>query len=325
MRLFFHARPPRVPLEQLAVFCGSLATCQKAGLRMPQSLRASGRAAAGPPLREIAAAAAERTKAGQELSAALLPEAERLPSFFLPVLRCGEQSGRLDETLFYLERHCRLLAGPARLARDTCRVALAILVAGSVVSGLLYLFLASRLVAVHYVLQSALFYAAIFAALWATDRVPALGAAADRARLFLPVLGAAERELATHRFFHALSLLYATGGRRVERMLRLAADAAGNAALRGQFLRAAEGLEAEGGAMADALARVPLLAPDHHAAILAGEEAGKLEAAFDTLARGAGEAAQFRLAAFQGVFFRVVAAAALASVSLAAYTVAMTG
>ena len=43
----------------------------------------------------------------------------------------------------------------------------------------------------------------------------------------MPVIGPAERELTLNRFFHAMNLLYSTGGRRVEQMIHLAADSAG--------------------------------------------------------------------------------------------------
>ena len=76
----------------------------------------------------------------------------------------------------------------------------------------------------------------------------------------MPVIGPAERELTMNRFFHAMNVLYSTGGRRVEEMIRLAADSAENLALRADFLRAAEIIESGGsiGEAFSAVASIPL-------------------------------------------------------------------
>ena len=99
----------KLTLEQLSLFSGNLATCVAAGLDIPRSLTTCQRSAPSPLLREILTAAAKQAAAGKSLFEALKPHARSFPAFFLPAVRCGEESGRLDETLRYLESHCRLL------------------------------------------------------------------------------------------------------------------------------------------------------------------------------------------------------------------------
>ena len=120
------------------------------------------------------------------------------------------------------------------------------------------------------------------------------------------MVGPAERELTINRFFHAMNLLYSTGGRRVEQMVRLAADSAGNRPLRAIFLRAAEAIES-GGTIGEAFSAVAFLPLGYKATVAAGDEAGKLEDAFDSVCRESGEAVLSRLSGFQPLFFRIVA------------------
>ena len=73
------------------------------------------------------------------------------------------------------------------------------------------------------------------------------------------MIGPAERELTINRFFHAMNLLYSTGGRHVEEMIRLAADSVENSVLRADFLRAARVMES-GGTIGEAFIAVARLA-----------------------------------------------------------------
>jgi type II secretory pathway component PulF len=105
-------------------------------------------------------------------------------------------------------------------------------------------------------------------------------------------------------------------------MIRLAADSAENLALRSDFLRAAQVIES-GGTIGEAFSALALLPFDYQTTIVAGDEAGKLEAAFDTVCRESAKSVQFRLAGFQPLFFRVVAAAVIFSVTMTLYSLMM--
>lgn len=252
------------------------------------------------------------------LSNALAPSEDRFPAFFLPVLRCGELSGRIDESLRYLAEHCRLLAVPARTMRDTWLVPLCIIVAGSVFCSLAYFVFAPLSTALHYAADTILGYAVAALVVCVLFGLPRAKPILHGLRLAIPVVGSAERELALNRFFHAMSLLYSTGGIRVEAMVRLAAESADNVILRGDFLRAAGAIES-GASIAEGFSTVTAIPADFKTTLVSGDQAGKLEAAFDTISRLAGDAARHRWTVFQRIFFRVVAASVTISILMTLY------
>lgn len=311
----------KITLEQLSLFSGNLATCISAGLDIPSSLATCRRSSPSPLLREILTAAASQTTQGMTLFDALKPHKPCFPAFFLPVVRCGEESGHLDGALRYLESHCRLLAGPIRTMRNTWLVPLCLMLGGTAISIAAYLLLAPRAIAIQFIVDSVRFYTVVAIAIWAVFYVPPCRTLADYARLALPVIGPAERELTMNRFFHAMNLLYSTGGRRVEGMIRLAADSAENSALHTDFLRAAEAIES-GRTIGDAFAAVSSLPFPYKTVIVAGDEAGKLEDAFGEICRESGESVLTLLAGFQSVFFRIVALTVILSVTGTFYSLA---
>jgi type IV pilus assembly protein PilC len=304
----------KIALEDLSFLCGNLATCIRAGLDIPTCLRTCQRSLPSLVLRDTLVIAAERAADGDELFSALKPLESRLPIFFLPVLRCGEESGRLEETLRYLEQHCRLLAETARVMRNTWFVPLCLIAAGTVFSAIAYLLLAPMATAMQYILSSLIFYGVTAAAVWMAFRVPQLRLIVDQLKLAIPVIGPAQRELTINRFFHALNLLYSAGGRRVETMIHLAADSADNTALLGDFLRAAD-IVAAGGTIGEAFTSLALLPQSYAITIVTGDEAGKLEAAFEMVCRQSAESVKFSVALFQKFFFRVVSAAVILSLT----------
>jgi MSHA biogenesis protein MshG len=303
---------PKITLEQLSHFSGNLATCVAAGLNIPKCLETCQRSSPSPVLRQILPLARERAATGMTLCDSLAPHKSCFPAFFLPVVHCGEACGRLDQTLRYLERHCRLLAEPARTMRNTWFVPLCLALSSTGICSVAYWTMAPRAMAIQFTLESLKFYAVLGVAVAAVVAIHPLRAIADYARLFLPVIGPAERELTINRFFHAMNLLYSAGGRRVEEMIRLSADAAQNSALRGDFLRAAEVIES-GGTIGEAFSAVACLPFRYKMGIMVGDEAGKLDEAFDLVCRASSESVRSLLGAFQPLFFRIVALAIVSS------------
>jgi type IV pilus assembly protein PilC len=295
----------KIPLEELSRFAGNLATCLEAGIRVPESLRTCTRSSSTALLPQIAAAAAERTASGMELSDALEPHERHFPPFFLPMIRCGERVGRLDEALRYLEAHCRLLGPPTRMMRNTWLIPLVVVLFGSLVKTLGYLLLAPVSRTLSYVVQTLFNYGILAAVVWFFLAVPEAKRIVDHLKLVLPLIGPVERELALNRFFHSFNMLYSTSGMRVEAMIRLAAQAIANSVVRDDVLRAAAVVEGKG-TITEAFAVPKTITESQKATIGAGEQAGKLEDALAALSRATAESVQFRLKAFQKVFFRIV-------------------
>jgi type IV pilus assembly protein PilC len=286
----------KIPLEQLSLFCGNLATCLSAGIGVPQSLRTTTRSSPIAGLRDIAEKAAERTQTGMELSEAFEPWQDAFPAFFLPALHCGELSGRMDQALRYLECHCRELAAPMRAMRDTWLVPLVIVLIGAAGRILVPLMTANFRALIAAIAE----YAMVAALLWCAFFVPQVKIVVDRMKLLVPMFGLAVRDLAMNQFFHAFNLLYSTGGRRVEEMIRLAAATVENLAVRADLLRAAEVIES-GGTISDAFSAPAYIPTEYRVTILVGDEAGKLEAAFETICRLTAETVQYSLEVFRKV------------------------
>ena len=144
--------------------------------------------------------------------------------------------------------------------------------------------------------------------------VPPIRANLDRVKLALPIVRPTECDLSVNRFFKALNLIYSTGGMRVETMIQLAARSVDNRVIRGDLLQAAGVIEA-GGTIADAF-RVPgFIAEEYKNNVATGEEAGKLQQAFDIIARLTEQAMEQRLNRFNAVFQRLVTYSVVLSIA----------
>lgn len=313
----------RIPYDRLSVFCGNMATCLSAGLRLPDSLRASVRHGPDPVTKRIAENAAEQAAAGTSLYDALEPNAEQFPPFFLPVLRCGELSGRLDETFAYLGKHCGLLVRPGRLARNLWLYPLVVMVTGSIIKiAMVAAFLPWRdsLAYARSTLADYLIAAVVVAIALVAPQTKAI---LDWVQLSLPVVRETQCDLAVNRFFQAMNLVYCTGGMRVEAMIRMAARSVDNHVLRDDFLQAAAIVESRG-TIADAFAAPRNVAEEYKELVHTGDQAGKLEHAFATICRIAEAALEHRLDWFNRIFLRLVSLVVVLSVAMTAVAIAMT-
>lgn len=303
----------RFALEKVSQFAGHMSTCLSTGMGVPESLKMAGRSVCAPHQQHLMDAAIKRSKSGMALHESLQPLASRLPSFFIPVVRCGEESGRTDDVLRYLEEHCRLLVRPTKAMRDTWLYPMVILLAGSAIKLVAYLLIAPLPTALAFAGNMITTYATVAIVLFFVFFVPQVKAPLGRLILTLPVIGAAHRELALNRFFHALNLLYSTGGMRVEQMIKLAAPVVTNLSLREDLMRSAHLIE-KGGTISEAFQAPAVIDADQRTTIHAGEESGKLDEAFDAISRQTGESVQFRLAGLNQFLLRIVMAAVMFSV-----------
>ncbi len=301
------------PFRELARFAGNLATCVEAGVGLEQSLKVSGRVLSGTRFGGIVDTALERMREGAELAEALDVGGARWPPFFIPLLQAGEQTGRLDESLRYLEHHCQLLDGPARALHNAWFVPLCLLLAGTVVEcALCLVFRSFREAAGHFwaSLQQYGVLAAVAFVCFAAPCKPFV----DPLKLALPFLGTLERELALNRFFCALSMLYAAGGQRVESMIRTASQSVSNVALRQDMSRVVDAIE-RGASITDAFARASHLTRDEKNMIATGDLSGTLEKSFLFISESAGESLQHRLQLLQQFSVRLTMFAVIGSIA----------
>ncbi|MCG8652140.1 MAG: type II secretion system F family protein [Pirellulales bacterium] len=295
-------RPP--PYKVLADFAYNLGSCVRGSADLPRGLELCIK-----PLRKTAigkrwSGAAEAIRGGATLTDALAPARDLLPPFFLPVIQAGEQSGRLDDALHFLQTHCNLISGPVKAVRNLWMVPLVIMVFGSVLRVLLVLVFGT-VGAAFSMLGHELFSWLQVAVVVAIALLTPAKYFIDQARLSLPVIGPFEREISLHRFFRILALVYAVGGQRVEEMIRMAAKTVSNHAARLQLQRAATAIE-DGATITEALGRVEMLSEGERTSIEVGEMSGKLETIFEQISDDAGAAVVAKVKVVEPLLVRLV-------------------
>lgn len=309
--------------KQLASFSFDLATCVESSADLVRGLELCLK-----PLRDTAigrrwSGAVQAVRGGSSLAEALRPAEPLLPPFFLPVIGAGEQSGRLGEALRFLERHCRLLAGPALALRNVWLFPVVILIFGSVLQFLLHLMLGSIGQAFSVLIHEMLGWLQL-AIMVAIVVLTPVRYVVDQLRLSLPLIGPLEREIALHRFFRVLALVYCVGEHRVEQMIRTAAETVSNHAARVELLKAAKAIEQQA-TIPEAFGRVTLLTPQEQSAIEVADMSGVLEDAFDRISQETGERLVAKLKIVEMVLVRIVTALVIFSIALTAISLAIAG
>lgn len=292
-----------IPYERLSLFAGNLATCLEAGLALPASLETSSRALSGTHLADAMRIAVVEVRAGKTLCEALSVARDELPAFFVPVLSAGETTGQLDTALRYLEDHCRLLARPAQALRNAWLLPLAVALFGTFVKLLAHLGFASWSATFRFVWGSLVAYGTLAIIVFVAVGSPCRPLV-DLVKLHLPFVSSIERKIANNRFFHALAMLHATAGHRVEQMIRIAASTVSNVVLRADFEQVAHHIE-QGDAIPDAFRVSQYLSPLQHELIATGDLSGTLESSYQRIAEEAATYLQERLQVFQTWFVRV--------------------
>ena len=198
-------RPPQYKL--LAGFSRDLRMCLRSTSDMVRGLELCIKPIRNTVLGDRWKTAAEKVRGGATLAEALDDAEGWLPPFFLPVIRAGEQSGRLEEALAFLETHCTQLSGPAVTLRNFWLFPVAIMLGGSVLSVFLVLLWGLFGDAAALFVQELLGFLKI-ALLIALLMLTPARYFVDQLRLSLPWVGPLEREIAVHRFFRVLALLF---------------------------------------------------------------------------------------------------------------------
>ncbi len=283
----------RCPLPALTAWCRILRHGLSAGLDVVQvfgQLARSGPAV----LRPVAAAVAARLQQGEAVADALAAHADRFPPLFLELVRIGEQTGQLDETLRVLEEYYEQLLSLQRTLRSQLIypammylaavgvIALLIVILGflggmgkAVTTDPLGLGLQGLSGAIVFVLVALGVPAALLAVLKGLSERVQWRRQLEAALLWLPGWGPALHTLALHRCAVALRMGQ-EAGLSVLKTLRYALEATSNAAFTaGQA--AAERVVKKGGTLAEALAASKAPFPEEfRQMVILGEETGNL-------------------------------------------------
>ncbi len=304
-----------VPYEKLAHFAGNLATCLEAGVGVEQSLKTASRSLAGTWLAPALQVSLTRVAKGATMAEAMAAIEWGLPKFFVPMIQAGEQTGRVDEALRHLERHCRLLVAPTNAFRNAWLVPLALMLFGTIVQLAAHVLLMPWTATVSFVFHSLTSYAMLAVIVFIVVSSPAKPII-DQLKMLLPIVRDVERESAVNHFFHALAMLYAGGGRRVESMINFSARTVSNEAIR-QDLLAVVGRIERGDTITEAFRGSRHLLQHEQDFIQSGDLSGTLERSFERIATDAAEKLRFRLGIFQTITTRIMG-------SLVVYSILMT-
>jgi type II secretory pathway component PulF len=303
---------PGYPYEALTRFCYDFGTCVRSLSDLARGMELCVKALTGTALAACWSRSAEMIRGGATLAEALAPAQHRLPPFFLPVVRAGEMSGRLDDAFEFLHSHCKLLAGPAASLRRLWLYPLIILAIGSALRVLIVITMGSPFAGLS-LAASELFGWLKLAMLVFIVTLPPIRALIDEARLNAPFLGDLEKDVSFHRFFRVLSLMYSVGEYRVEAMIRTAAETVTNQAAKKELLKAAVAIESQA-SVSDAFRQVRILSNDQQATIDAGEMSGTLEQAFDQISVDHGQRLVGKAELIAPILMRVVSALVIFSI-----------
>ena len=288
--------------EQLGHLSYNLATCLSAGIALPQAFRTTTKS-----LAKTNSAAwievADRLDHNESLAEALQAVEPRLPPFFLPLVAAGEETGRLDEIFRYLADHCRMLARPTRALRNVWLGPLLVYLLSIPLKILLFLWFGDWSGTWARVVDAVAALGSLGAIAFLLT-VPLLKPAWDRLRVIVPILGRSERDVSVSRFLRVFSMLYATGGMRVENMIRFAAKSVSNDFFQRDLLRAAKRVE-RGDSLSQAFSSCISLNHEEQQTIAAGELSGTLEAACHRLATNLDEVLEARLKVVTNIAMRV--------------------
>lgn len=292
------------PYEPLSRFASNLATCLESGVDMEKSLENASRSLARTPLASSMQVALTRVSKGASLTEALAAAEWGLPKFFLPMIQAGEQTGRVDESLRYLERHCKLLIKPSQAIRNVWLIPLALILFSTFAQLAVLLFAAPLTTTLGFVFSSLLFYAKLGLFVFIVCSSPAK-TLFDQLKLHIPFLSDVVREAGVNHFFHAMAMLYAAAGRRVDGMISVAAKTVINDTIRKDFLNVAERIK-QGAAVSEAFAAAKHVSQPEKDIIESGDISGTLERSFENISREAGEKLQFRLGLFQKIVMPIL-------------------
>jgi len=325
-----------VPLPEIALMYRQLATLLNAGVPIVQAVSTLATQTRVGRLKNILNEGASHIASGNTLSSVM----ERHPSVFsgmqVELIRAGETGGMLERMCMrlseYLEREVEVRR---KLKRETLYPKLVFGVAGLVILVLGFvragaspdgggLNTAAGAQAVgRQVLFAVEVGVVLFLGWWLArflNQFPAVGAAWDRFKLYVPGLGGVSRSYATARFARALAALY-SGGINIFRAVETAARACGNRAIAAQLLINAPALQA-GEGVSGMLARSGLLSPMAVQMARTGEQTGSMDIMMDKVADYLESEADTKAKAFAtigGVVLLLIAAVVVAIIVISFY------
>lgn len=274
----------KISLEAVSQFAFSMAACLRSGMPPRKALALSGGTGSPRRLQEAARRAAEEVERGSPISDGLARSNQSFPHFVIPVIRAGEQSGRLAEAFDLIHEHGRRLQPTLKLVRNTWLYPLVCIVFGWVVRAGLLVSFGFNEAAWRFVRDLFLSLMPPVVITWLLIRTRWSRAILDLGFLQLPFLRETIIRFSVALFFATLRLGYDAGGLSVLGAFDLALDTVRNSAVRKDLLKARGVLE-DHGTFGDAFAEPALLNDRIKGFIATGALSGHLGSSLDQIIR----------------------------------------
>lgn len=289
----------RVKSEDIVLFAKQLATLVQAKVPLVQSLRVMAKQIANPKFAQIITEVANDVDAGVIFSRALAKHPKVFSNFFIQMIKSGELSGQLEESLTYLAEYINrqyLLNSKAKGAMiyPAFIVVTFILVGTAMLIWVIpsltavlsesgqQLPLATRMLigASNFMKNwGIIFFGVLGGALYfvsfSIKKSPEWRLVYDGFKLRLPIFGELLKKIYLARFSETLSTLSAAGIS-ISQSLEIAADVVGNAVYRNIILEANEAVR-KGGAISAVFFRHSEILPMVSQMVSIGEQTGKLD------------------------------------------------
>ncbi len=289
----------RTGTKSLAIYLRQLGTYLRAGVDVRRALGSLARGAPSRGLRQASLQIASELEAGEALAEALARNARCFRPLIVEMVRAGEETGALDQTLFdlaeYYEWHHSLWrAVIGRLVYP----GLMLFLAAHFLAGVMYFFPAVREIfeLPHPSTILLGFYGVVGGILAAWLVLPTLFGGMnvlDYVLYYLPIVGKQVRRLARARFSLAMALLVRSATS-LPQALEFAARGSGNSVFIRRMPAAIEAVR-EGETLTGALRGTRLFDRQYLTVLETGETAGSQEEAFRNLGQVASEQARFAL------------------------------
>lgn len=292
--------------RELVVFSRQLAVLFEARVPVVQAFKTLISEATRPALRKVISQIVDDVSGGLALSLALSKHPRVFSSFYISLIRSGEESGKLQEVFTYLADYTERSYTIRMKAKNSLIYPAFILVTFIGVLVVMLTVVVPRLVVIFTETgQQIPFYTAVVIALsvflqrwglllllfflilgvigWRYKQTEAGEAIYDRFKLSLPLLGSLYRRLALSRFTDDLGTLI-VGGIPIIRALEISADVVGSSVYKNIILDAAESVK--GGSMiSSAFEKYKDMPPLVTQMIRVGEESGRLDFILGKIAR----------------------------------------
>ncbi|HAU07637.1 MAG: Type IV pilus inner membrane protein PilC [Candidatus Yanofskybacteria bacterium GW2011_GWF1_44_227] len=297
----------RVKNKDIVIFTRQLATLMDADMPLSEGLRTLARQTDKPALAKILTEVSSSVEAGSSLSAAMAQHPDLFSSFYIQLVRSGEMTGKMHDTLLYLADYMERSQAINSKIKGAMAYPAFILFAMLVVTGVITIYVFPQLLSIFKETNAADLPITTRFLIWFTDFLNAyifqviialilLGISAwkfigtprgrtmlDKIKIDFPGLGTIARKIYLARIAESLATLIKSGIPILD-ALKIAADLVGNENYRRIILQAEESVRG-GGSISEVLDDYEEIPPLMSSMVAIGEKTGKIDFMLDHVAK----------------------------------------